>query len=223
MSTILDALNKYKKEKEQREGQPSSVPGGKYLDGDGGGGSPPQQPPGSGTPPPQGPGRRSLAMIVALIGAFLIIIVAAVAYLLFLINQQNVRISETAEMAQKAPAIVTLIVTPVPTPTPPPTPVPTLTPPPTLTPRPTPEPTPQQQTQPKDQFPATAATRHVEASELGFDISGIMWDIRNPGAIINGKIVGVGDVIDGYKIMKINRDSLEVSKGMILYKVQFEN
>lgn len=225
MSTILDALNKYKKERTQREGRVDGGPGGRFLDGDSGGGG--SQPPDSGGPPfnaPQPP-RRSIALLTALIGLFLIVVVAAGAWLYHLINQQNQRITETAQLAQQRPSVITVVVTPVPTPTPEPTAVPTPSPEPT--PEPTPEPSPEPARTPpppvQGQATAGAATSHVEPGDIGLKIDGIMWDIRNPAAIVNGKIVSVGDLVDGFKVMKINRDSIEVTKGVIMYKVQFGN
>jgi len=41
-------------------------------------------------------------------------------------------------------------------------------------------------------------------------IEGLIWNTRIPQAIINGKVVRVGDVIEDVKILKIDKEGIEV-------------
>ncbi|MCQ9205641.1 MAG: hypothetical protein NG737_04945 [Omnitrophica bacterium] len=45
----------------------------------------------------------------------------------------------------------------------------------------------------------------TESSRLGFSVDGIMYDKKNPRAIVEGEILGVGDYIYGAKIIDITR------------------
>ncbi len=40
----------------------------------------------------------------------------------------------------------------------------------------------------------------------GLDLMGILWDVESPQAIINGEIVGVGDMIKGNEVIAILKD-----------------
>lgn|SRR3989338_4762568 len=42
-------------------------------------------------------------------------------------------------------------------------------------------------------------------------ISGLIWNSVNPQAIINDRILRVGDQIEAWRIEKINKDSIEIS------------
>jgi hypothetical protein len=50
-------------------------------------------------------------------------------------------------------------------------------------------------------------------SLAGLNLMGILWDKDFPQAIINDKIVVVGDVVDGNKVIEIQRDHVIVSDG----------
>jgi len=39
-------------------------------------------------------------------------------------------------------------------------------------------------------------------------IEGIMWDANNPQAIINGKMVGIGDLVESKTVIEIKRSSI---------------
>ncbi len=41
-------------------------------------------------------------------------------------------------------------------------------------------------------------------------VSGIIWGVAMPQAIINGKVVKIGDIIDEVKIIDINKDFISV-------------
>lgn len=53
------------------------------------------------------------------------------------------------------------------------------------------------------------------SSNLSWNISGIIWDENNPQVIINGKILGLGDKIDNFRIIKITPKSIIISDGYI--------
>lgn len=249
MSTILDALNKYKKEKERRANNRERSARERELDGDGGGG-------GSSNPPPAPPGgggnknddderrfRRQIVYIVALVGTFLVLIVIAGVFLLYLINQQNTLIAQAtydarvarqksdeaaAEIKQAAKDEETPkpAVEPTPVPTSEPTPAPTVEPTPKPTPVPTVEPTPSLTPIPGELIESSdgmfgAAVRRVDADELEISLEGIMWDSVEPATLIDGRIYYVGDKIKGYKVLKINKDSIEVTKGSLIFKVVY--
>ncbi|MFA5198612.1 MAG: hypothetical protein WC432_03600, partial [Candidatus Omnitrophota bacterium] len=49
-----------------------------------------------------------------------------------------------------------------------------------------------------------------------FDISklqlqGVVWGVKNPQAIINGKVVSVGDLIEGAEIVSIDKKGVTLS------------
>ena len=50
-------------------------------------------------------------------------------------------------------------------------------------------------------------------------VTGIIYHEENPCAIVRHRVVYEGDTIDGYKVVKINRDEVELEKdGKILTK-----
>lgn len=49
----------------------------------------------------------------------------------------------------------------------------------------------------------------TKSSRLGFSVDGIMYDEKNPRAIIEGEILGVGDSIYGAKIIDITREHVK--------------
>jgi hypothetical protein len=55
--------------------------------------------------------------------------------------------------------------------------------------------------------------------ELGFSLSGIVWDPKNPVAIINGEVMHVGDSVDGKKILEIKKDRVILGEGEARYTV----
>ena len=46
-------------------------------------------------------------------------------------------------------------------------------------------------------------------------LEGIMWDARNPKAIINGNIFGVGDSVGSGEVVDIQRNSVVIKNGAI--------
>ncbi|MEW6008541.1 MAG: hypothetical protein AB1629_02785 [Candidatus Omnitrophota bacterium] len=50
-------------------------------------------------------------------------------------------------------------------------------------------------------------------AESSFRLLGILWDIKIPQAIINDTVVGVGDVIDGYNVVGIEKNKVILNNG----------
>ena len=42
-------------------------------------------------------------------------------------------------------------------------------------------------------------------------VAGLIWDTDRPQAILNGHIVGVGDIVDSWTIVKISQNGVEIS------------
>src|SRR5437879_3335830 len=59
------------------------------------------------------------------------------------------------------------------------------------------------------QIPATAITKK-ELPELKWKITGIVWNSNRPQAIINDRVVDVGDSVDNAKITAIRKAELDV-------------
>ena len=57
------------------------------------------------------------------------------------------------------------------------------------------------------------------SEELGFSLSGIVWDPRNPVAIINGEMKHVGEVVNGKTILEIKEDRVLLGEGKARYTV----
>lgn len=43
-------------------------------------------------------------------------------------------------------------------------------------------------------------------------VTGIMYHAENPSAVVSGRVVYEGDMIDGYKIVRIHRDKVQFEK-----------
>lgn len=46
-----------------------------------------------------------------------------------------------------------------------------------------------------------------------FVLTAVMWDEKNPYAVINGEIAYIGKEINGYCVIKINKDNTVLKKG----------
>lgn len=55
--------------------------------------------------------------------------------------------------------------------------------------------------------------------ELGLSLSGIIWDEKDPVAIINGEVMRVGGVVNGKKILEIKKDQVIFGEGEARYTV----
>ncbi|MBI5415742.1 MAG: hypothetical protein HZA29_02900 [Candidatus Omnitrophica bacterium] len=53
----------------------------------------------------------------------------------------------------------------------------------------------------------------VEPPMPALNIGGVVWNTRRPQAIVNGRIVGLGDVVAGVKIVDIQKTGITVSAG----------
>ncbi len=47
---------------------------------------------------------------------------------------------------------------------------------------------------------------------LGWILGGILWNEKNPSAVINKKIVRHGDIVNGAKVVKINKNLVTLHK-----------
>ena len=47
----------------------------------------------------------------------------------------------------------------------------------------------------------------------GLALSGILWDPKEPMAIINGQMVHVGEELDGYRVVEIMQDKVSITDG----------
>jgi hypothetical protein len=56
----------------------------------------------------------------------------------------------------------------------------------------------------------------------GLLLTGIIWDQKKPLAVINGKMLGVGDIINGAKVRKIHKESVLLQKYGTNYTLEFE-
>ena len=61
----------------------------------------------------------------------------------------------------------------------------------------------------------------ISADKLGLHIEGVFWDNKKPMAIVNGEIVGEGDVIKGMEVVTILKKSLRLKRGTVLYHVLY--
>jgi len=114
--------------------------------------------------------------------------------------------------------------TPAPTPTvlltPTPLPAPTLSPQPALTPANSPTPQPESKT--AEQKPIETPSPEIEkigASELKLTFEGIMYDTNQPMVVINDKILGLDEKIEGYKIIKIEKTFIVIEKDGKQYQI----
>ena len=55
------------------------------------------------------------------------------------------------------------------------------------------------------------------------DITGIFYGVPHPQAIINGKVISQGDTIDGVKILRIQKGSIEIRFKEDEYIVRFND
>jgi hypothetical protein len=58
-----------------------------------------------------------------------------------------------------------------------------------------------------------APVRKGAAPTPTFFLEGVLWDDRNPYAVVNGEVRGVGDKIGQYEVVEITRDSVTLRSG----------
>jgi hypothetical protein len=61
----------------------------------------------------------------------------------------------------------------------------------------------------RDPFAWTVKSR--QGTEL--NLSGILWDASQPIAIINGRMLYVGEALEGYRVVEISHDRVSVTDG----------
>ena len=74
----------------------------------------------------------------------------------------------------------------------------------------------------KDRFPSWGRDpfQKIDASKAMLGLQGIMWDTQNPKAIINNKIVKVGDTVGGDIIVDIQEDKVILTDGIESYELR---
>lgn len=73
----------------------------------------------------------------------------------------------------------------------------------------------------RDPF-SRSTIKPIEASYSPMLLSGILWDEKNPSAIINGRIVGIGDKVDGNTVVSIKQDSVILNDGISDFILRLE-
>ena len=53
----------------------------------------------------------------------------------------------------------------------------------------------------------------LPGSPEGYILNGILWDETAPSAVVNGRLVAVGDELDGWKVAEIRKDRVVLSNG----------
>ena len=61
---------------------------------------------------------------------------------------------------------------------------------------------------------SNSPTPQPGASPSSYVLSGILWDSKSPSAIINGRLVGVGDPVGQWKVVEIHKDRVILSDGL---------
>lgn len=62
--------------------------------------------------------------------------------------------------------------------------------------------------------PGPAAVPSAD-SPSGYSVNGILWDAQAPSAILNGRLVGLGDELSGgWKVIEIQKDKVVLSDGL---------
>jgi hypothetical protein len=67
----------------------------------------------------------------------------------------------------------------------------------------------------------SAAPVREEGKTFGLALEGIVWDQDMPMAMINGRIVEEGDKIEGVRILKIHKISVEIEKDGKSYSIKY--
>lgn len=61
--------------------------------------------------------------------------------------------------------------------------------------------------------PFSLAPQQQTTQAPGFSMTAVIWDEKNPLAVINGEVCCVGKEIDGYRVIEINNVSAVLKKG----------
>ncbi|MCF6289428.1 MAG: hypothetical protein L3J03_00265 [Desulfobacterales bacterium] len=75
-------------------------------------------------------------------------------------------------------------------------------------------------------MPADSRQRQADESALAamkkLRAEAILWNRSKPLAIINGRLIGVGDEFSGIRVLAIHRDSITLAKGPTRHVIGFE-
>ena len=66
--------------------------------------------------------------------------------------------------------------------------------------------------EPAPMEPAPLKEEHVFFSRDAFELSGLIWDSDRPQAILNGQIVNIGDRLDQWTVLHIDKQGVEVGQ-----------
>lgn len=56
----------------------------------------------------------------------------------------------------------------------------------------------------------TTAVRVLTTGGATLKLEGIVWSETRPLAVLNGRIAGAGEVVDGFTILSVQQESIEV-------------
>jgi len=73
----------------------------------------------------------------------------------------------------------------------------------------------------RDPFTSSLITP-VESSSFRLYLTGILWDEKNPTAIINGKIIGIGDKVGGNSVVDIKKDRVILNDGFSDFELRLK-
>jgi len=62
--------------------------------------------------------------------------------------------------------------------------------------------------------PFTFEEKVSAAPNTNLSLTGVAWDKEKPQAVINGRIVGVGDVVAGHRVVSIKEDRVILNDGV---------
>jgi hypothetical protein len=61
--------------------------------------------------------------------------------------------------------------------------------------------------------PFSGKVYSAQGQPMKFKLTGILWDAQEPQAIVNGKIVELGDLLGNYLVVKIGKDTVTLNDG----------
>lgn len=65
-------------------------------------------------------------------------------------------------------------------------------------------------------------TSRLSREKGSLTLNGIVWDEKSPSALINSKVVGVGDEIDGHRVVEIEKEKVIVIKDNETYDLNLQ-
>lgn len=70
--------------------------------------------------------------------------------------------------------------------------------------------------------PAPTPASTSAAAPLSYVVSGILWDAQTPSAVVNGRLVGPGDDLGGWKVIEIQKTHVILSDGTTTQTLKVE-